>query len=265
MHNVELFLTLLLAGFGVGALVGLTGVGGGSLMTPLLISVLHVKAVVAIGTDLLFAAITKSSGAWLHARRGNVEWRLTLWLCAGSVPAALATLFWLSQQTAADGSAAALTRPALGVALIFTACAVALRPRLLAWLQRTTTAANQSAQLSLRNTVFIGAVLGAVVTLTSVGAGALGVTALLVLYPLLPFPRIVGSDIAHAVPLTFIAGTGHMAMGNVDFALLGGLLLGSLPGIYFGSKLSARVPEAILRTLLCVLLSVAAYKMFSLK
>jgi uncharacterized protein len=261
MSDATLLVTLIASGFGVGALVGLTGVGGGSLMTPLLISVLHVKAIVAIGTDLLFAAITKSSGAWVHAQRGNVEWRLTLLLCAGSVPATLATLAWLSQRSANGTDVATLSRPALGVALIFTAVAVALRPKLLAWIQRK----DRARAVSPWRTVLIGAILGGVVSLTSVGAGALGVTALLLLYPLLPFPRIVGSDIAHAVPLTFVAGAGHMAMGNVDFALLGGLLVGSLPGIYVGSKLSSRVPEAGLRALLCVLLLIAAFKMFSIR
>jgi uncharacterized protein len=261
MPDTTLLFTLIISGFGVGALVGLTGVGGGSLMTPLLISVLNVKAIIAIGTDLLFAAITKSSGAWVHARRGNVEWRLTLLLCAGSVPAALATLAWLSQRSAVGVDVAALSRPALGVALIGTAFAVALRPRLMAWIQQR----KQTRALSTSRTILIGAVLGAVVSLTSVGAGALGVTALLLLYPVLPFPRIVGSDIAHAVPLTFVAGAGHMALGNVDFSLLGGLLVGSLPGIYIGSRLSSRVPEAGLRALLCVLLLVAAFKMFSIR
>jgi uncharacterized protein len=256
--------TLIASGFAVGGLVGLTGVGGGSLMTPLLISVMHVNAAIAVGTDLLFAAITKSSGVWVHAKRGNVDWRLTGALCAGSAPAAALTLLLIRANIGSATDASKLMRPALGIVLVATALAVALRPRLVAALDARRAGRTQRPQAPHAKAIITGALLGIVVTLTSVGAGAMGVTALLMLYPLLPFSRVVGSDIAHAVPLTFIAGSGHMLMGNVDFALLGGLLVGSLPGIYLGSRFSARVPEHFLRYLLCALLLFASLKMLAL-
>ena len=246
-----------LSGFGVGVIVGLTGVGGGSLMTPLLIGVFRLHPALAIGTDLWFAAITKSGGALAHQRHGHVDYRITGLLLMGSIPAAIATLATMHFTGAAKGALSTLT-VALGIALLLTAVTVAYRPiwqrvalRLEPWLNDTRRA---------HWTLGCGAVLGVLVSLTSIGAGALGATMILLLYPRLPAQRLVGTDIAHAVPLTLLAGIGHATLGNVEWALLGALLLGSLPGIWLGAQLTRRLPEHLVRALLCVSLVTAGLK-----
>jgi uncharacterized protein len=246
-----------LSGFGVGAIVGLTGVGGGSLMTPLLIGVFRLHPALAIGTDLWFAAITKSGGAVAHQRHGHVDYRITALLLVGSLPAAVATLATLHFTGAAKGALGTLTL-ALGIALLLTAVTVAYRPvwhrvalRLEPWLTDTRRAGW---------TLGCGVVLGVLVSLTSIGAGALGATMILLLYPRLPTQRLVGTDIAHAVPLTLVAGIGHAWMGHVDWMLLLSLLLGSLPGIWLGAQLTRRLPEQLVRALLCVSLVTAGLK-----
>ena len=241
------------AGFIVGLVVGVTGVGGGSLMTPLLVLVFGVAPVTAVGTDLLFASVTKAGGAWAHARRGNVDWSLVGWLAAGSVPASAATLILLHFFVPHPDRLSAIVSVALGVALILTACSLVFRDKLHAWGARRTPA-NVDGATTARRTLITGAVLGLLVTVSSVGAGALGVTALFFLYPGLAAARIVGSDIAHAVPLTLVAGLGHAAAGVVDWKLLLALLIGSLPGIWLGSSLSRRIPERALRTGLAAML-----------
>ena len=233
------------AGFAVGLLVGLTGVGGGSLMTPLLVLVFRIPPVTAIGTDLLYAAVTKAVGTLLHGAAGAVDWRVTARLAAGSVPATLATLAVLGHFGLTGGPGSALLSHALGLALILTSAALLFRGRLLAWGARALPAPAPRRAAAL--TVATGAVLGVLVPLSSVGAGAVGVTALLLLYPRLPLARVVGSDIAHAVPLTLAAGAGHWLLGSVDPPLLGALLAGSIPGITLGSRLAARLPERLLR------------------
>jgi hypothetical protein len=246
-----------LSGFGVGVIVGLTGVGGGSLMTPLLIGVFRLHPALAIGTDLWFAAITKSGGALAHQRHGHVDYRITGLLLTGSIPAAIATLATMHFTGAAKGALGTLT-VALGIALLLTAVTVAYRPiwqrvalRLEPWLTDKRRA---------RWTLGCGAVLGVLVSLTSIGAGALGATMILLLYPRLPAQRLVGTDIAHAVPLTLVAGIGHAWMGHVDWMLLLWLLLGSLPGIWIGAHLTRRLPEQLVRALLCVSLVTAGLK-----
>ena len=246
-----------LSGFGVGAIVGLTGVGGGSLMTPLLIGVFRLHPALAIGTDLWFAAITKSGGAVAHQRHGHVDYRITALLLAGSLPAAVATLATMHFTGAAKGALDTLTL-ALGIALLLTAVTVAYRPvwhrvalRLEPWLTDTRRAGW---------TLGCGVALGVLVSLTSIGAGALGATMILLLYPRLPTQRLVGTDIAHAVPLTLVAGIGHAWMGHVDWMLLLWLLLGSLPGIWLGAQLTRRLPEQLVRALLCVSLVTAGLK-----
>jgi uncharacterized protein len=246
-----------LAGLGVGIIVGLTGVGGGSLMTPLLIGLFKLNPAVAIGTDLCFAAITKSGGAVAHQRHGHVDHRITALLLAGSIPAALVTLAWLHFSGTAKGSSAALTT-ALGIALLLTAVTVAYKPawhrvglRLEPWL---------SGPRLLPLTVACGATLGVLVSLSSIGAGALGATMILLLYPRLPTQRLVGTDIAHAVPLTLVAGIGHAWLGHVDWQLLLWLLIGSLPGIWLGAQLTRRLPEQLVRGLLCAALVSAGLK-----
>jgi len=243
----------ILSGFAVGTLVGATGVGGGSLMTPLLVLVFGVAPITAVGTDLLFAALTKTGGAWAHARRGGVAWNVVGWLAAGSVPASAITLVLLHVFVPHPGRLAAIVSVGLGIALMLTAGALVFRERLHAWASRRAKA-QQSGISTTRRTVIVGAILGVLVTVSSVGAGALGVTALFFLYPGLAAARIVGTDIAHAVPLTLVAGLGHAAAGAVDWALLGALLVGSLPGIWLGSSIGRALPERLLRTLLAAML-----------
>jgi uncharacterized protein len=242
-----------LSGFAVGAVVGLTGVGGGSLMTPLLVLLFGVAPVTAVGTDLLFAALTKTGGAWAHARRGNIDWKIVFRLASGSVPASAVTLVLLHMYVPDPGRLSAIVSVALGFALILTAGALLFRERLHAWAARRAASSHPTFD-SPRRTAALGAVLGVLVTISSVGAGALGVTALFFLYPGLAAARIVGTDIAHAVPLTLVAGLGHAAAGVVDWKLLGSLLIGSLPGIWLGSSLSRKIPEHVLRTILAAML-----------
>jgi uncharacterized membrane protein YfcA len=250
------------AGFLVGALVGATGVGGGSLMTPLLVLVLGVAPATAVGTDLIYASITKMGGAWAHSRRGTVDWRVCLRLASGSVPAAALTVTFLHIADIDANSFRALVTTSLGVALILTAGALIFKERLRA-LGAKRAAEHGAAEQSPLATVAIGAVLGVLVTISSVGAGALGVAALFFLYPALSAVRIVGTDIAHAVPLTLVAGLGHAALGTVDWSLLGSLLLGSLPGVYLGTVVSRRLPERLMRTVLATMLVLIGGKLIT--
>lgn len=248
-----------ISGFAVGILVGLTGVGGGSLMTPLLI-LFGIPPVKAVGTDLLFACITKMGGVWVHGRKGTIDWQIVGLLATGSLPASLLTL-WLLQYLSTQGwKVDALIVPLIGVAVILTAFALIFKAQLQRhpWFKSPTVGAGLTAA-----TVVTGAVLGTLVTLTSIGAGAIGVVALFLLYPLIHTTKIVGSDIAHAVPLTLVAGLGHLGMGNVDFVLLGSLLLGSLPGIYLGSHMSVNIPERTLRIALAGMLMLVGFRLIA--
>jgi uncharacterized protein len=240
------------SGFVVGVLVGLTGVGGGSLMTPLLVLLFGIHPAVAVGTDLLYAAITKTGGALAHAASRTVDWRITRRLAAGSVPAAGVTLFLISRLGHSIDAAAQLITTVLGFALILTAIALVLRQKIRDYF------ADRVGELDDRRvgplTVLLGAAMGALVTLSSVGAGAIGVTVLLMLYPRLSVARIVGSDIAHAVPLTLVAGLGYWLFGSTDWMLLGSLLVGSVPGVFLGSFASARAPDWVLRPILATTL-----------
>ena len=238
----------------VGLLVGLTGVAGGSLMTPLLVLVFGIHPTVAVGTDLLCATATKACGTLAHDRTGSVDWRIVGRLACGSVPGAvltLAVLRWTGPQTA---QASHVITFVLGLALIATALATFFRRwtvrRLAAWLGQP------SDRKVMRLTVASGVILGVLVPLSSVGAGAVGVTALIVLYPAVPLVRIVGSDIAHAVPLTLLAGLGHVYMDDVDWALWKALIVGSIPGVLIGSALAPRIPEFALRPVLASVLLV---------
>lgn len=246
------------SGFGVGVLVGLTGVGGGSLMTPLLVLLFGFSPTTAVGTDLLFAAVTKMGGIWVHGRRGTIEWRVVGWLCAGSLPASLLTLKWLHYLDPQEANAIIL--PLMAVALFLTAVALVFKSQLMKFSNADGVWTRFRARRINALTIFLGATLGFLVTLTSIGAGAVGVVALFLLYPLIPTVKIVGTDIAHAVPLTLVAGLGHLQMGNVDFLLLGSLLLGSLPGIYLGSHLSVKIPERVLRYILASMLVLIGIK-----
>ena len=232
----------IIAGFIVGFLVGLTGVGGGSLMTPILMIFFHIKPALAVGTDLLYASVTKSVGIFAHGKLGNIDWRVVKLLAAGSVPASFATILFLRSIDVDSNEAISTIKFSLGVALIITSVAVLLRTKLMSLLSKDSLIPEKYVASS---TVTLGIVLGGLVTLTSVGAGALGVTALIVLYPHKKITTIVGTDIAHAVPLTLVAGLGHASLGTVDYNLLGTLLIGSIPGIYIGSHLSAKVAEQL--------------------
>ena len=263
MHD----LAFVFAGFFVGLVVGLTGVGGGSLMTPILIFFFGVKPYLAVGTDLLFAAFTKMGGTIKLARAKRIDWRVVAHLSAGSIPAALITLYVLHTLGPANPQVQSLMTTTLGGALLLTAAATlykALRgkgaPASVAPGQEMLAASPRHWSLPL----MFGALIGALVTLTSVGAGAIGVTVLMILYPRLPLSRIVGADIAYAVPLTLVAGMGHASLGSVDWPLLAKLLAGSLPGIWIGSHLMTRTPERVIRSLLSVLLAYAGLKLIAM-
>lgn len=249
-----------LSGLLVGFIVGLTGVGGGSLMTPLLVMGFGISPATAVGTDLLYASFTKATGVWVHARRGNVEWKLVGWLAAGSIPAAVAALVALHFLGVDSHRVGSLITGSLGFALILTALAILFKDRLQR-LGRHGAGQNWRERYVVPATVASGAVIGALVALSSVGAGAVGVAALFWLFPLLRASRIVGSDIAHAVPLTAVAGLGHFYMGTVDWQLLGNLLIGSLPGVYLGSQLSGRIAERWLRPALASMLVLVGGKL----
>ena len=260
-------LAYVIAGFAVGTIVGLTGVGGGSLMTPLLIFFFGVKPYMAVGTDLLCAAFTKMGGTVSFARQRIVPWRVVGLLSAGSLPAALGTLAVLHRVGPASAQVQSLMTSTLGAALLLTAAAMAFKA--VRGRQQPGHLANADQALASRPRhwslpVLFGALIGVLVTLTSVGAGAIGVSVLLILYPLLPLPRIVAADIAYAVPLTLVAGLGHASLGSVDWPLLAQLLAGSLPGIWLGARLTHHTPDRVIRSLLSVLLAWAGIKLVAL-
>jgi hypothetical protein len=248
-----------ISGFLVGALVGLTGVGGGALMTPLLVLLFGIHADTAVGTDLLYAAATKSVGTAVHGASGTVDWGIVGRLAAGSVPATILTLLVLAHFKQNIGGANHVITIVLGFALIATAIAILFRRIILEFFKERVGALDPGKTTAF--TVLLGAVLGVLVSLSSVGAGAIGVTVLLILYPSLPVGKLVGSDIAHAVPLTFIAGVGHWLIGTVNFQLLISLLVGSIPGIIIGSLISSRVPDRVLRPILASTLAIVGGKL----
>ena len=246
------------SGFGVGLLVGMTGVGGGSLMTPLLILLFGIHPSTAVGTDLLYAAATKTGGSLMHGWSRSIHWPAVIRLACGSIPASVLTLVVMWQLDLNSNSERSLVNLVLCFALLLTAVSLIFRRSILErYRQRlehvatgTTTAA----------TVLAGAAVGVLVSISSVGAGAVGVTMLLLLYPRLPMASVVGSDIVHAVPLTLVAGLGHWALGEIDWHLMGVLLMGSLPGIMVGSYSAVRVPERVLRLALAAILIVVSTK-----
>lgn len=248
-----------LSGFGVGLLVGMTGVGGGSLMTPLLILLFGIHPATAVGTDLLYASATKAGGSLVHGIAHNIEWPAVRRLAAGSVPTTMVTLAALSFLDLESQAASSLITLVLCGALLVTAGALVFRSAIVQFHR------SRFQTLDTRHTaivtVIVGAILGMLVAVSSVGAGAIGVVGLIILYPRLPMARIIGSDIAHAVPLTLIAGVGHWMIGTIDWHIFGSLLVGSLPGIILGSYIVIRVPESALRLLLAATLIVVAGKL----
>lgn len=249
----------ILSGFLVGLLVGQTGVGGGSLMTPVLVLLFGVHPATAVGTDLLFAAATKSVGTMVHGLNHTIDWRITGRLASGSVPAAAITLIAVSHFGLSGAVGNEIISIGLAIMLLLAAALLVFRQRLVASVGPTF--ARISGARSARLTILTGALLGVFVTISSVGAGALGVTALLLLYPGRPIAVIVGSDIAHAVPLTLLAGLGHWWIGSVDWPLLALLLSGSIPGIIIGGYLSAYIPEFALRPIMAVTLVIAGLRL----
>jgi uncharacterized membrane protein YfcA len=251
-----------LSGLLVGLLVGLTGVGGGSLMTPILVLVFRIHPATAVGTDLLYAAITKSVGTAIHGGKRTIDWKLVGLLALGSIPATLLTLWAINTFGKSDATSKLITT-VLGYALFLTALLLLLRGviRKYAASRQNTEQRQQTAGRRAVLTILTGLVLGFLVSLSSVGAGALGVTALILIYPQLPTVRIVGSDIAHAVPLTFLAGMGYFVLGKVDPVMLIALLLGSIPGIIAGSFLAPKMPEKVLRVLLAAVLTLVGVKL----
>ena len=246
-----------MAGLLVGLLVGLTGVGGGSLMTPLLVLMFGVAPQTAVGTDLLFAAVTKSVGVGVHHRRDTIDWKIFRRLATGSVPAAILTLIALATFVHIGDKTSGVIITVLGAVLLVTAVGLVFQRKLLAY------GATHPAPIdrALVPTIVLGVVLGVLVTITSVGAGAIGATVLVMLYRRMPISRIVGTDIAHAVPLAFIAGMGHWFIGSVDLKLLVALLVGSIPGVVAGSLLSSRAPDKLLRWALAAVLTVSGIRL----
>jgi uncharacterized membrane protein YfcA len=253
--------TYVVSGLLVGLLVGITGVGGGSLMTPLLVLVFGFHPSTAVGTDLLFAAITKSVGTTIHNAGKTVDWRIVGLMAAGSIPATIVTLIVIAHLGTTSKTVTSLISAVLGVALLVSAVSLIVKDRVVA------TATTRNPDFGLRTsvwlTVLVGFVVGVVVSISSVGAGAIGTIALLFLYPRLPVVKIVGSDIAHAVPLTLIAGIGHWYLGAVNLALLESLLVGSIPGILLGSFGARYVSEAWLKPALSVVLLLVGIKMLT--
>jgi uncharacterized protein len=250
------------AGLLVGAIVGVTGVGGGALMTPILVMMFGVAPTTAVGTDLLYASITKMFGTAVHHQAGTVDWQIVRRLAWGSLPAAALALGWMHAAHVAQLRSGVIT-VTLGVALVVTALGILFKTQIHSLgtrLRLGDSARFKAMQPTM--TVVCGVLLGAMVTLSSVGAGALGTAMLVYLYPLrLTAGRLVGTDLAHAIPLTLIAGLGHLTLGNVDTTLMLNLLAGSIPGVLLGSWVSTRAPVGILRTLIAFVLLFVAWKM----
>lgn len=248
------------SGFAVGMLVGLTGVGGGSLMTPLLTLMFGIHPSVAVGTDLAFASATKTAGTFAHRFKGTVRWDIVRRLSYGALPAAVVTTLLLKHFGAVSDGISVVIRYSIAISVFLTVIALLFKSKLQAWLNAHPERQLQGHDLA-RATVLAGAVLGTLVTISSIGAGAVGATLLVLLYPRLSPAEVAGTDIAYAVPLTAIAAFGHWWLGSIDWNLLGALLLGSVPGITIGSLAARAVPEKFLRGLLAITLTSVALKL----
>ncbi|MGM7308322.1 sulfite exporter TauE/SafE family protein [Acinetobacter baumannii] len=251
----------ILAGMLVGFCVGITGVGGGSLMTPILIGLFRIEPHIAIGTDLLYAAISKFCGSMVHAKKLNIVWPIVLWLAGGRIPASFGTAWVLEHYLSQSTHYKAVLTMVLGFMLTLTGVSIIFRTRIEKFFNKFRNKENtqtENEQLAVQNKrtyiVIMGIILGVFVTLSSVGAGAFGIMALVIMFPNLPMIRIIGSDVVHAVLLTLVAGLGHMSAGNVDFMLLMWLLVGSIPAIIIGTLISSRMPERLIRKILGITL-----------
>lgn len=254
-------LMLIVTGFFVGLIVGTTGVGGGALMTPILLLIFGITPVVAIGTDLWFAAITKLVGGKIHHQNALIDWPVVRHLWIGSIPSSAVVLLLMGLGFFKIDII--FLRHAIGVAILITVIGLIFHSTL----QRIGRRFRLENEFCFKFwqpalTIFAGTLLGFLVTLTSVGAGAIGAVLLTYLYPLRLTPaRLIATDIVHAIPLAFFAGLGHLLMGNVDFSLLGWLLMGSIPGVFIGAKLAAVLPQMVLRFLLSTVLFFSAAKL----
>lgn len=253
-------LSYIVSGFAVGLLVGMTGVGGGSLMTPLLTLLFGVAPSVAVGTDLAFAAVTKSAGTLTHRLRGTMRWDIVKRLCCGALPAAVLATLALKSFGTLTPQIGAVIRYSIAASVLLTVVALLFRSKMMAWIHAHPEKQLQGKQLTAA-TVIAGAVLGILVTVSSIGAGAIGATLLVLLYPRMSAAEVAGTDIAYAVPLTAIAALGHWWLGSIHWELLGSLLIGSLPGITIGSWFARSVPEKFLRALLAMTLTGVAIKL----
>ena len=255
-----MLLTYIISGFAVGLLVGMTGVGGGSLMTPLLTLLFGVPPSVAVGTDLAFASITKGAGTFTHRLRGTVHWDIVKLLCIGALPAAVLATLALSHFGTLNAEIGQLIRYSIAGSVLLTVVALLFKGKMLAWINARPERQLQGRALSSA-TIISGAVLGVLVTISSIGAGAIGATLLVMLYPRLSSAEVAGTDIAYAVPLTAIAALGHWWLGSINWELLAMLLVGSVPGITLGSWVARAVPERFLRGLLAMTLTGVAAKL----
>ncbi|MEJ7805318.1 MAG: sulfite exporter TauE/SafE family protein [Telluria sp.] len=252
--------TYIISGFAVGLLVGMTGVGGGSLMTPLLTLIFGIPPSVAVGTDLAFASITKTAGTFTHRLRGTVRWDIVKLLCYGALPAAIFTTLALKHFGTVDKEIGQIIRYSIAGSVLLTVVALLFKGKMLAWLEAHPERQLQGKALDSA-TVFAGFVLGVLVTVSSIGAGAIGATLLVMMYPRLSAAEVAGTDIAYAVPLTAIAALGHWWLGSINWTLLAMLLIGSVPGITIGSWFARSVPEKFLRGLLALTLTGVAAKL----
>ncbi|MDO8035711.1 sulfite exporter TauE/SafE family protein [Janthinobacterium sp. SUN128] len=253
-------LSYIVSGFAVGLLVGMTGVGGGSLMTPLLTLLFGVPPSVAVGTDLAFASITKSAGTLTHRLRGTIRWDIVKRLCMGALPAAVIATLALKSFGTLSPEIGKIIRYSIAGSVLLTVVALIFKGRMLAWINAHPEKQLQGNKLAAA-TIISGAVLGVLVTVSSIGAGAIGATLLVMLYPRMSSAEVAGTDIAYAVPLTAIAALGHWWLGSIHWELLASLLVGSLPGITLGSWVARSVPEKFLRVLLAMTLTGVAVKL----
>jgi len=234
------------AGATVGFIIGITGVGGGSLMTPLLVLGFHVQPAIAVGTDLLYAAITKAGGVYSHQKIKNIEWDIVKNLCLGSIPASVLSVLIIQVFAISEEMFAQIISIILGIMLVITSFVIIFKKKL--------SRLKSTDEPKTRSIIILGACLGILVTISSVGAGAIGSAILLILYPKMSSKQVVGTDIAHAVPLTAIAGLGHFHLGHIDFSLLTSLIIGSLPAVYFGTKIGKHIPDEILKNIIATIL-----------
>ncbi len=252
-----------LIGFLVGFIVGMTGVGGGSLMTPILVLGFGIQPAIAVGTDLLYASITKSGGVFVHHKHGNIQWPIVIHLSIGSIPASLCSILVIKHLDESGINYDNLIMLTLSIALILTALLLLSRNHLHKISKKEKFDAIRALHRRYRKpvTIFSGVMIGILVTLSSVGAGVIGAAALFFLYPRLKAIQIVATDLAHAIPITAIAGLGHAHIGTVNYILLGSLLVGSLPGIYLGSHFGSFLPDKIMRPVLAVMLLIIGIRL----